>query len=347
MYQPLPDLRLAAAVVASLRIERRDRVRKAFRAGQVLVNEGLIEDARAELAQLSLSGIDVVLLGTQEFPEALQVMPDPPLALYRKGAVLDGSRRHVAIVGSRRASHGGMVFARACGQALAQHGVVVVSGLATGIDSAAHLGALDAQGTTVAVCGSGLHHTYPAHNRPLAERILRYRGTLISEYEPDVRPRKHHFPERNRIISGLSEAVLVVEASLRSGSLVTARMALEQGRDVFAVPGDIDSETHRGCHRLIREGAALIDSVGSLLQELGLDPVTEGDKATENVTPRVSVAQQQILSALGSVEAQTLDQLAETLSCPIDRLMVPLIELELAGFVLPVSGGYIRGRTSI
>ena len=224
-------------------------------------------------------GAGVLSIFDAHYPEVLRHIPDPPLIIFVRGAVsalTDGAPK-VAVVGARRASRSGRDFAESLGQTLAQAGVNVVSGLAIGVDGAAHRGAcLAVHGDghracpTIAVLGSGLKQIYPATHTRLAEEILRCGGTLLSEYPDRMTPRAHHFPERNRIISGLANAVVVIEAGARSGSLITARLALEQGREVLAVPGPVTSPLSRGCHRLIRQGAELVESADDVLAALGM-----------------------------------------------------------------------------
>jgi DNA processing protein len=217
-------------------------------------------------------GIDIIYPGHPEFPGLLDPIPDSPIVLYRRGTWT--SQRCVAVVGSRRATGYGIGMAQRLSADLADAGFAIVSGLARGIDTAAHTGALQAGGRTIAVMGSGVETIYPPENRKLAERILD-KGAFLSEYPPGTPPVPFHFPVRNRIVSGLSEAVLVVEAGERSGSLITVQCALEQGRDVFAIPGNATSLTSRGCNRLIREGAGLVQESLDILESLTINRFSE------------------------------------------------------------------------
>lgn len=203
----------------------------------------------------------------ERYPALLRDIPSPPAALYADGAVESLWLPQLAIVGSRNPTAGGVENARAFTLELVQQGLTITSGLAAGIDGTAHAAALEAGGCTVAVTGTGLDQVYPAANRQLAVAI-RNHGVLVSEFPPGTRPQRSHFPSRNRIISGLSLGVLVIEAGLNSGSLITARLASEQGREVFALPGSIHNPMSKGCHRLIRDGAKLVESVADILQEL-------------------------------------------------------------------------------
>ncbi|MDU0457094.1 MAG: DNA-processing protein DprA [Geobacteraceae bacterium] len=222
--------------------------------------------AEEECRRLEASGARLVMFTSGDYPKALFQIPDPPPFLYVKGSLPAGEVA-VAVVGSRRAtSYGLMTTARLSGE-LAARGVCVVSGLARGVDTAAHRGALQADGRTIGVLGCGIDRIYPPENRALFEEMTR-KGCLVSEYPLGTLPLAENFPRRNRIISGLSLGVLVIEAAENSGSLITAQYALEQGRDVFAVPGNISFASSRGCNRLIKQGAKLVDCVEDILEEL-------------------------------------------------------------------------------
>ena len=216
------------------------------------------------------AGLDVTLLTPVDhaWPERLRNIPDPPAALFLRGDPALLSRPQLAVVGARRATRRGLADARLLVEELVAAGLVITSGLALGIDGAAHAAALDADGGTIAVLGAGIDRIYPPRHVPLARRIGEA-GLIVSEFPPGVPPLAHHFPRRNRIISGLALGVLVVEASERSGSMISARLAAAQGRDVFAVPGTMRDPNAAGCHRLIREGAVLVRSAQDVLEELG------------------------------------------------------------------------------
>ncbi|MDH2917000.1 MAG: DNA-processing protein DprA, partial [Gallionella sp.] len=210
----------------------------------------------------------IITLADTEYPEALLNITDPPLLLYVKGRLDLLNARSLAIVGSRNSTAQGLRNAEAFSKAASESGLCVVSGMAHGIDAAAHKGGLQGTGSSIAVVGTGLDKVYPAANRELAHQLAQ-QGTIISEFPLGTPPLASNFPRRNRIISGLSEGCLVVEASLQSGSLITARMALEQGREVFAIPGSIHSPQSKGCHSLIKQGAKLVESAQDILEELG------------------------------------------------------------------------------
>ncbi len=276
-------------------------------------------------------------LSTHALPERLRVIPDPPRRLYVRGAVEALAAPAVAIVGSRRATRAGSQFAEGLAADLAAVGLVVVSGLAFGIDAAAHRGALAGGGRTVAVLGGGLDQLYPRQHVGLAQDIVDGGGAVASEYAPARPPRKHQFPERNRLISGLSLGVVIVEATTRSGSLITARMAAEQGREVMAVPGPVASPLSGGCHRLLKSGAALIESADDVLYAVGYE-------APERTTDRDGGPPARLATVLEQIGAEvtTLDQVVMVTGLDAAAAAEALVELELLGFVAAHGGGYIR-----
>jgi DNA processing protein len=280
----------------------------------------------------------ILHLGHPDYPPALLNIEDPPLLLYVLGQIPRPWPAALAVVGSRNPTAQGKIDAHLFGRSLAQAGLTVVSGLALGIDAAAHEGALEGavpgQLATIAVVGTGLDRVYPRQHEALADRIAR-RGLLVSEYPLGTAPLPANFPRRNRLISGLSEGTLVVEAALQSGSLITARMALEQGKDVFAVPGSIHSPQSRGCHELLRQGAKLVESARDVLEELrpgvaGAPPVAPGPAATG--------ADGRLLDALG-FDPVGLDALVDRTGTSAAELQARLLELELAGQVARLPGG--------
>ncbi|HET7845011.1 MAG TPA: DNA-processing protein DprA, partial [Xanthomonadales bacterium] len=224
-----------------------------------------------------------------DYPPLLARIDDAPALLWVRGDPLVAWRAQVAVVGSRDATPGGLANARTFAEALVAAGLVVTSGLATGIDGAAHAAALDAGGTTIAVCGTGLDVVYPRRHGQLAARIADA-GALVSELPPGTPPKPDHFPRRNRIIAGLSLGTVVMEANLESGSLITARLAAEQGREVFAVPGSIHSPTAHGCHRLLRQGAALVESIDDVLAELAPLARVLGEAIVARIGPVAAAA---------------------------------------------------------
>ena len=289
----------------------------------------------------------VVALGLQwlacdqpSFPPSLREIPDPPIGLFVRGSIDSLASDAVAIVGSRRASPLGLTLADQLGRDLAAEGIVVVSGLAHGIDAAAHRGALTAAGRTIAVLGGGHARLYPARHASLADTIATDAGAVVSEYLPDASARKEQFPERNRIVAGLTRGVVVVEASVRSGSLITARCALEQGREVMAVPGPVGAATSGGCHRLIKQGAALIEDVDDVLAAIGVARKhgrTDSPDATLDLDERCRA----VLTAVAFTVTPT-DEIVEATGLGVGEVLQSLARLELRAFVEVVTGGYIR-----
>ncbi|MDB5987513.1 MAG: dprA [Nevskia sp.] len=275
------------------------------------------------------------------YPEALAEIAQAPLALFYRGDADLLQTPQLAVVGARAASAQGVENAQAFAAEIARRGLTITSGLALGIDAAAHRGALAAQGLTIAVCGNGLDRIYPARNKDLAHAIAE-RGLLISEFAPGEPPKPENFPRRNRIISGLSLGVLVVEAARESGSLITARLAAEQGREVFAIPGSIHNPLARGCHALIREGARLTETVDDILAELAPQlrlpaPVVEPGTESAASTIPADDLQRRVLSALGH-EAVSLERLIERVGAPVEQITAALLNLELEGQVVAAPG---------
>lgn len=302
----------------------------------------------------------VLYLGDAAYPAPLLATADPPLLLYVQGDPAWLTRPAVAIVGSRHASAQGRDNARAFGRTLAEQGWVVVSGLALGIDGAAHQGALDAVATnpdagTVAVVGTGLDRVYPPAHRELAGRIA-CQGALVSEYAPGMAALPEHFPQRNRIIASLTQGTLVVEAALRSGSLITARLALEAGREVFAVPGSIHAPQSKGCHELIKQGAKLVESAADITEELrgpapGVQPLppTRRPARLPAQPPLPGVDESPVDPLLDAVgfDPTTLDALQARTGWPTAQLNAKLLELELQGLVARLPGGLFQRRAQI
>ena len=281
----------------------------------------------------------------ENYPPLLKHIPDPPLVLFYMGSIQALAGASIAIIGARRCTTNGRVMAQQMAADLALQKICIVSGLALGIDTAAHLGALSQQGVTVAFLGCGLDRIYPASNKQLAQQIIDQGGGLVSEYPLQTPPMAHHFPERNRLISGASMAAVVIEASEKSGSLITARMALEQGRDVYAVPGPASSEVSRGCHRLIQQGAGLVVNAQDVLAELpnlGVAGVAQPRaQATPEMSSGLSAAAALVLDQLTGY-GQDLDELAALTAQHPHETSLALVELELAGFVRHGGDGYIR-----
>jgi DNA processing protein len=303
------------------------------------------EELRAALIKLTAwlgegPARDWVSLGDPRYPNALLHTPDPPLLLYTIGRCEWMSTPCLAIVGSRNPTPQGAENARALAEHLGRAGLTIVSGLALGIDGAAHTGALAAGAGTIAVVGTGLDRVYPRAHRALAHRIAE-QGLIVSEFELGTEPLAPNFPQRNRIIAGLSLGTLVVEAALESGSLITARHALDAGRDVFAMPGSIHSPQSRGCHALIKQGAKLVDDANDVLDELPVAlrvPSVSATSASAAPSDAAPTEADKFLSAMG-YEPVNLDQLQSRTGWPAAQLSARLLELELEGRVARLPGG--------
>ena len=298
-------------------------------------------------AWLDQPGNSLMTLADADYPRALLEIADPPALLYCKGQRSWLAQPALGIVGSRNATPQGVRDAEAFAHALSDAGLTIVSGLALGIDAAAHRGGLAGAGSSVAVVGTGLDRIYPARNKTLAHQLAE-NGLIVSEFPLGTAPLPGHFPRRNRLISGLSRGVLVVEAAPDSGSLITARVATEQGRDVFAIPGSIHSPLARGCHALIRQGAKLVESAADILDELawqqrlappgrGQDPQGEG-LATLPVPMQPETRGDPVLDALDGAPV-TLDTLAQRTGLTLDALSAKLLTLELDGQIASLPGG--------
>ena len=292
--------------------------------------------AAAAMQRAQASSIASIAWDSPAYPAALTTIADPPMVLWTRGCAEVLSAPAVAIVGSRAATPYGLAVAERLAGDLAASGLVIVSGLARGVDSAAHRGALAAGGITVAVLGSGVDVIYPAEHKSLAKAIDE-RGAVVSELVPGTAPLQEFFPRRNRIISGLSRAVVVIEAGEKSGSLITARCALDQGRDVLAVPGNVLSGRSRGAHALLRDGAKIVESAVDILEELGMARGDGGSApAGGNVEPRPA---DPVLDCLTPGEACDLDEISERSGLQTPRLLPRLFELELLGLVRRAGGG--------
>lgn len=285
--------------------------------------------AAAALARASAGGLIAIPWSDPAYPVALTTIPDPPPVLWARGVVGALAVPAVAIVGSRAGSEYALAVAERLAADLATCGIAVVSGLARGVDSAAHRGALSGNGVTIAVLGSGVDVIYPPEHDGLARDIAAC-GAVISELVPGTPPQPHLFPLRNRIISGLVRAVVVIEAGERSGSLITARCALEQGREVLAVPGNVLSGRNRGAHALLRDGARIVESADDILEELGMSRRGERPASPES---------DPVLARLTPGEPLDLDAIAERSGLTAARLLPRLFDLELEGLVRRVGGG--------
>jgi DNA processing protein len=298
----------------------------------------------ADLAWAERDGNRILSLASPEYPARLREIPDPPPLLFVHGDAGCLDTLQLAIVGSRNPTPGGRDTARAFAEHLAGAGLTITSGLALGIDTACHEGALAAGGRTLAVMGTGLDRVYPARNRGLAHAIAAAGGVLVTEFPLGTPPQPENFPRRNRIISGLSLGTLVVEAALRSGSLTTARHAVEQGREVFAIPGSIHNPLTRGCHALIRQGAKLVETAQDILEELPYEAVDQSSDRPESGTESgaLSVEHAQLLDYMGFDDI-SVDQLAARSGLTAAAVSSMLLILELEGRVISRAGGrYVR-----
>jgi DNA processing protein len=294
--------------------------------------ERQLEATLAWLAESGESARHIITLGDADYPAVLFETADPPVLLYAQGNLAQLRKPSLAVVGSRNPTPAGRETAKAFAASISQAGVSIVSGLALGIDAAAHEGGLSGPGGTVAVVGTGLDRVYPRSHLDLADRIAR-QGLLLSEFPLGTSPLAGNFPQRNRIIAGLAQGTLVVEAALQSGSLITARLATEAGRDVFAIPGSIHAPQSRGCHALIKQGAKLVDSAQDILDELRwgasvalVEPARAPDDDPDG-----------LLEALG-FDPVTLDALVARTGWSASELNIRLLELELAGRVARLPG---------
>jgi DNA processing protein len=301
-------------------------------------------DAEAEIDRCRHDRVEILIEPDAEYPRALRELPDPPGVLFVRGQIQPSDALAVAIVGSRHATHYGLQQAERLAAGLARAGYTVVSGLARGIDAAAHRGALSAGGRTIAVLASGVLKVYPPEHVQLAEEVAA-QGAVVSESPPHASPLGGMFPQRNRIISGLSLGVLVVEASNRSGALITARHAMEQGRDVFAVPGLVTSRMSHGCHRLIRDGAKLVETVDDILEELGplpaATPARDDGRAIHHPAELLlNELEQQVLAAVPT-EATVIDTVIVTSNLPAPQVLATLSVLEMRRLIRRLSGNLV------
>ena len=311
-------------------------------ASSILNWENLI-DLAEEKRRIADHGISLLTIDSDDYPVALRQIYDPPFLLYVRGKILPRDKHAIAVVGSRRTTHYGTEAARKLSFQLAHAGVTIVSGLARGIDTAGHEAALAAGGRTIAVLGSGIGNVYPAENKGLADRIAE-NGAVISEFPVLYVPDKQSFPLRNRIVSGLSQGVLVVEAPERSGSMITANQAMDQGRIVFAVPGQIDRPTSGGCHRLIQQGAKLVCDSDDILAEI--DAFSEldlkGDESsTEPGDSRIDTlgeTERKVLAAFGNETEMLVDDLVPIVELPLATVSVALLQLEMKRVVKQLPG---------
>ncbi|PJD93980.1 MAG: DNA-protecting protein DprA [Legionella sp.] len=333
LYQRWPDLQ----EMFSLSCTQLQEEGLPTRLAQRITQASLIE-AEADLAWCAQSETHHLLTWeSTDYPALLKEIADPPIVLYAKGQLSALAQPSLAIIGSRHPSIAGSENAKQFAKSIAAHGISIVSGLALGIDAQAHLGCLAAQGQTIAVMGTGIDVIYPRRHHALAEQIQQH-GLLISEFPLKSPPIAGHFPRRNRIISGLSSCTLVIEAAIKSGSLITARMALEQNRDVLAIPGSIHNPLAQGCHYLLQQGAKLVNSVNDVLSEFQL----QTQQPVDNKSLFSLATKNENLVKFIGFETTSIDQMVVRSGFSLEQITKELAELELQGTVTAVPGGYIR-----
>jgi DNA processing protein len=295
------------------------------------------------IEQCRQGGIEIISQGHARYPRPLQRIFDAPPILFARGTLVPADELAVAIVGTRHATHYGRTQAQKVACGLARRGVTVISGLARGVDAEAHRGALEGGGRTIAVLGSGHEELYPAEHKDLAAQIAAS-GCVITEFPPWTKPRGPHFPQRNRLISGLSLGVLVIEAADRSGALVTARHAIEQSREVFALPGPVASRVSRGCHALIRDGAALIENAEQIIDHLGplanSIPIVGETEVRSPLELNLNDQEVVVLDAIGT-EPTAIDAVVQRTDLPVPRVLSTISVLEMKRLIRRVSGQFV------
>jgi DNA processing protein len=306
-----------------------------------IANWESIVDLSAELQRIRDFGATVMTQQSPSYPQSLREIHAPPIVLYVWGELLDRDHHAIGVIGARRTTHYGMESAKKLAYQLAYAGLTVISGLARGIDTAAHHGAIAAKGRTIAVIGSGLAKLYPPENAGLAEKIRNGNGAIISEFSMDIEPDRQTFPMRNRIISGWSHGILVVEAGLNSGALITAAQALEQGRAVYAVPGHINAPSAMGSNRLIQQGAKLVMDASDILDDLEilLPEAKPSPETAARSLPPLSGEERQVFDAIEASET-SIDDIAARSRLPIAVVSSTLLQLELKRLVKQLPGKY-------
>jgi len=309
-------------------------------AEQIITWESIV-DLGAELQRIRDFGARVITQTSAEYPESLRQIHSPPIVLYVWGDILERDHHAIGIIGARRTTHYGMESAKKLSYQIAYAGLTIVSGLARGIDTAAHHGAIAAHGRTIAVIGSGLLEIYPPENRALADKIRNGNGAVVSEFSMQVQPDRQTFPMRNRIISGWSHGILVVEAGLNSGALITATQAIDQGRSVYAVPGHINAPSAMGSNRLIQQGAKLVMSASDILDDLEilLPEAKPSPDAAVRPLPELSNDERSVYNAIDAAETP-IDRIAAKCNLPSATVSSTLLRLELKRLVKQLPGKY-------
>jgi DNA processing protein len=323
---------------------RRDQLRQINGIGPDVADEIVSWESKidlaAELERIRKFGARVITAESPEYPRSLREIHAPPIVLYVWGKIEERDHHAIGIIGARRTTHYGSESAKKLAYQLAYAGLTIVSGLARGIDTAAHQGALAAKGRTIAVIGSGLGRLYPPENAALAEKIRNGNGAIVSEFSMEIEPDRQTFPMRNRIISGWSQGVLVVEAGLNSGALITASQALEQGRSVYAVPGHINAPSAMGSNRLIQQGAKLVMDASDILDDLQiLMPEQKPTTVASRPLPELSESERSVYEAIESSET-AIDAIAAKCNLPTAAISSTLLRLELKRLVKQLPGKY-------
>src|SRR5436853_4469913 len=324
---------------------RRDELRRIEGIGnevaEQILNWESIVDLSAELKRISDFGASAITQGSPQYPKALREIHSAPIVLYVWGEVQERDQHAIGVIGARRTTHYGTESAKKLSYQLAYAGLTVISGLARGIDTAAHQGALAAKGRTIAVIGSGLAKLYPPENGPLAGKIRSGNGAIVSEFSMDIEPDRQTFPMRNRIISGWSHGILVVEAGLNSGALITAAQALEQGRAVYAVPGHINAPSAMGSNRLIPQGAKLVMDASDILEDLEilLPEAKPSPETAARPLPPLSDEERRVYDAIDAAET-AIDDIAARSALPSAAVSSTLLQLELKRLVKQLPGKY-------
>ncbi|HJT80063.1 MAG TPA: DNA-processing protein DprA [Chthoniobacterales bacterium] len=324
---------------------KRDQLRKIEGIGSEVADQitgwESIVDLSAELERIRDFGASVITQNSKEYPRSLAEIHSPPIVLYVWGEIQERDHHAIGVIGARRTTHYGMECAKKLSYQLAYAGLTVISGLARGIDTAAHHGAIAAKGRTIAVIGSGLMEIYPPENRALAEKIRNGNGAVVSEFSMQIQPDRQTFPMRNRIISGWSHGILVVEAGLNSGALITASQAIDQGRSVYAVPGHINAPSAMGSNRLIQQGAKLVMSADDILDDLQilLPEAKPSPEAAVRPLPELSTDERRVYDAIDSAETP-IDRIAAKCDLPSGTVSSTLLRLELKRLVKQLPGKY-------
>ncbi len=311
-----------------------EKIAEKIREGKVLWDEKKAEKWRT-------AGVRLLTYEQEDYPERLRQIALPPYAVYVMGKLPQQGKKTAAVVGARNCSYYGETYAARIGSILSEAGISVISGMARGVDAAAQRGALHGRGGTFGVLGSGVDVCYPRENKGLYEDLKKY-GGILSEQLPGSPPLAQYFPARNRLISGLADVVIVIEARERSGSLITADMALEQGKDVYALPGSVDSQLSRGCNRLIRQGAGIILSPEELLEDLNICGNFVKNMTENKITLET---EQNIVYSCLDLNPKSIGQILAETKLPIPELMRQLVSLEMSGTIMQISKGYyVRGK---